>query len=68
MPATEDKTPVVRLDSNDSDSDSDEAPEVVTKQSATEQALTQRRQEDEARAQAKAAAKRCVHSFLGFRG
>ncbi|POM63733.1 Hypothetical protein PHPALM_20830 [Phytophthora palmivora] len=56
MDAKEDKTPVVRPDGNDSDSD--EAPEVVTKQSATEQALTQRRQEDEARAQAKAATKR----------
>ncbi|KAF1785439.1 hypothetical protein GQ600_27491 [Phytophthora cactorum] len=49
MAAKQDKTPAVY------DSDSDEAPEVVTKQSATEQALTQQRQEEEARAQAKAA-------------
>ncbi|KAG2789838.1 hypothetical protein PC129_g14453 [Phytophthora cactorum] len=47
MAAKQDKTPAVY--------DSDEAPEVVTKQSATEQALTQQRQEEEARAQAKAA-------------
>ncbi|ETO69676.1 hypothetical protein, variant [Phytophthora nicotianae P1976] len=49
MAAKKDKTPAVY------DSDSDEAPEVVTKQSATEQALTQQRQEEEARAQATAA-------------
>ncbi|KAF4145730.1 hypothetical protein GN958_ATG05047 [Phytophthora infestans] len=49
MAAKEDKTPAVY------DSDSDEAPEVVTKQSATEKALTQQRQEEEARAQATAA-------------
>ncbi|ETI41004.1 hypothetical protein F441_13643 [Phytophthora nicotianae CJ01A1] len=52
MAAKKDKTPAVY------DSDSDEAPEVVTKQSATEQALTQQRQEEEARAQATAAKSR----------
>ncbi|KAG7384926.1 hypothetical protein PHYBOEH_009256 [Phytophthora boehmeriae] len=56
MAAKEDKTPAIRPDGNDSDSD--EAPEVVTKQSATQQALELRRQEGEARAQAKIAAKR----------
>ncbi|KAG6949199.1 hypothetical protein JG688_00014732 [Phytophthora aleatoria] len=50
MAAKQDKTPAAVYDS-----DSDEAPEVVTKQSATEQALMQQRQEEEARAQAKAA-------------
>ncbi|KAF1786878.1 hypothetical protein GQ600_404 [Phytophthora cactorum] len=48
MAAKQDKTPAAVYDS-----DSDEAPEVVTKQSATEQALMQQRQEEEARAQAK---------------
>ncbi|KAF4316163.1 hypothetical protein BBO99_00008832 [Phytophthora kernoviae] len=56
MAAMEDKVPAIRPDGNDSDSD--EAPEVVTKQSATQKALELRRQEGEARAQAKAAAKR----------
>ncbi|KAK1942079.1 hypothetical protein P3T76_006401 [Phytophthora citrophthora] len=50
------KTPAVRPVEHDSDSD--EAPEVVTKQSAKEQVLTLQRQEEEARAQAKAATKR----------
>ena len=54
-------TPVVRPNGNDSDSD--EAPDVVTKQIATENVLTQRRQEKEARAQANAS-KRCVS--MGF--
>ncbi|GMF26128.1 unnamed protein product [Phytophthora fragariaefolia] len=50
MAATHDKTPLGH------ESDSDEAPEVVTKQSAEQQALTLRRHEDAARAQAKAQA------------
>ncbi|CAH0519794.1 unnamed protein product [Peronospora belbahrii] len=44
--------PAVRLNGNDSDSD--EAPEFVTNHIATENARMQRRQEDEAYAQAKA--------------
>ncbi|KAL4087857.1 hypothetical protein PRIC1_012288 [Phytophthora ramorum] len=50
------KTPAVRPESHDSDSD--EAPEIVTKQSATQQAQEQRQQEHEARVQAKAAKSR----------
>ncbi|GMF24669.1 unnamed protein product [Phytophthora lilii] len=42
----QDKTPVPRPEGSNSD---DEAPEVVTKQSAQEQALTQQRHEEEAR-------------------
>ncbi|KAG6606590.1 uncharacterized protein IUM83_14326 [Phytophthora cinnamomi] len=53
MAATKDTTPLPAHDS-----DSDEAPEVVTKQSAAEQARTLQRQQDEAKAQAKALAKR----------
>ncbi|KAL3671096.1 hypothetical protein V7S43_004278 [Phytophthora oleae] len=56
MARKERKTSAVRPVEHDSDSD--EAPEVVTKQSAKEQALTLQRQEEEARAQAKAATKR----------
>ncbi|KAG1712351.1 hypothetical protein DVH05_000098 [Phytophthora capsici] len=56
MARKQSKTPAVRP--LEHDSDSDEAPEVVTKQSAKDQALTLQRQEEEARAQAKAAAKR----------
>ncbi|KAG7382988.1 hypothetical protein PHYPSEUDO_004167 [Phytophthora pseudosyringae] len=48
----------IKVRPEEHESDSDEAPEVVTKQSATQQAQTQQRQEEEARAQAKAAAKR----------
>ncbi|CAI5714401.1 unnamed protein product [Peronospora effusa] len=47
-----DKTPIVRPNGNDSDSE--EAPEVMTKQSATEIVQKQRRQEKEARARAMA--------------
>jgi hypothetical protein len=64
MPAREDKTPAVRPEEHDSDSD--EAPEVVTKQSAAEQAQTQRQKEKEARTQAKEAAKRWVLRVIGL--
>ncbi|KAE8908630.1 hypothetical protein PF005_g14281 [Phytophthora fragariae] len=50
MAATQDKTPLAH------DSDSDEAPEVVTKQSAAQQARALQQQEEEAKAQAKAQA------------
>ncbi|RLN87721.1 hypothetical protein BBJ28_00015079 [Nothophytophthora sp. Chile5] len=56
MPGLKEERPPMRADG--SDSDGDEAPEVVTKQSAEEQALEQLRHEGEARTKAKADAKR----------
>uniref|UniRef100_M4BP91 Uncharacterized protein n=1 Tax=Hyaloperonospora arabidopsidis (strain Emoy2) TaxID=559515 RepID=M4BP91_HYAAE len=56
MPATEDFVSALRPNGNDSDSD--EAPDVVSNQNAMEEMLTQRREETAARAHAKAVIKR----------